>query len=77
MRFDLSVWKLRALISVESTGILLFAAACRRGSMGHYNGKWPVSLFFCLETADNCNNSYWSFSPFNLTGDYEKKTKRA
>ena len=66
MRFDLSMWKLRALISVESTGILLFAAACRRGSMGH-----------CLKTADNCNNSYWSFSPFNLTGDYEKKTKRA
>ena len=33
--------------------------------------------FFCVKSADNCNNSFWCFLLFNLTGDYEKKTKRA
>ena len=31
--------------------------------------------FFCVKTNDNCNNSYWSFSLFNFTGDYDKKLK--
>ena len=31
--------------------------------------------FFCVKSADNCNSSYWSFSLFNLTGDYDKKLK--
>ena len=28
-----------------------------------------------MKTADNCNNSDWSFSLFNFTGDYDKKLK--
>ena len=31
--------------------------------------------FFCVKSADNCNSSSWSFSVFNLTGDYDKKLK--
>ena len=55
--------------------LLLFTAACGRGLMGLYNEKWLASLFFCVKSADNCNNSYWCFLLFNLKGDYEKKLK--